>query len=88
MLSGVRLGKHVHVNYGSMMTRSSVGDFTTIGPGVTICGDVTIGARCLIGAGAVIKNLVTIGDDVTVGAGAVVVNDLPDGVTVKGNPAR
>ena len=84
----IRLGAHVHVNYGAMMTRTTIGDCTTIAPGVTICGDVKIGARCLIGAGATIKNLVTIGDDVTVGAGAVVIEDVPDGVTVVGNPAR
>jgi acetyltransferase-like isoleucine patch superfamily enzyme len=88
MLTDVILGEHVHVNYGTMMTRAAVGDFTTIGPGVVICGDVKIGQRCLIGAGAVIKNLVTIGNDVTIGAGAVVVSDVRTGLTVKGVPAR
>lgn len=41
-----------------------------------------------IGAGAVILPGVTIGEDAIVGAGAVVTKDVPDGVTVVGNPAH
>lgn len=85
---GVELGRHVHVNANTFLTRCRIGKFTTISPGVTICGDVTIGSGCLIGAGATVKNFVRIGNDVTVGAGAVVVDHIPDGATVKGNPAR
>jgi serine O-acetyltransferase len=35
-----------------------------------------------------IKNKVKIGNNVTVGMGAVVVKDVPDNVTMVGNPAR
>lgn len=84
----VELGPHTHIGPGVTITRTTVGAYCTISPGATICGDVTIGDRTLIGAGAVVKNLVTIGSDVTVGAGAVVVDDVPDGVTVTGVPAR
>ena len=41
-----------------------------------------------IGAGAVIRCGVTIGEWATVGCGAVVLEDVPDGVTVIGNPAK
>jgi UDP-2-acetamido-3-amino-2,3-dideoxy-glucuronate N-acetyltransferase len=41
-----------------------------------------------IGANATILPGITIGAGATVGAGAVVTKDVPDGVTVIGNPAR
>ena len=88
LLRDVWLGRHVHVNYGSSMTRCKVGAFTTIAPGVTICGDVEIGEAVFIGAGAVICNLLKIGDGAIVAAGAVVTEDVPAGATVKGVPAR
>jgi acetyltransferase-like isoleucine patch superfamily enzyme len=86
----VSLGRHVHVGANTSITRATVGDYTTVAPGVTICGDVTIGDRCLIGAGAVISNLCIIGNDVTLGAGAVVPprTTIPDGQTWVGVPAQ
>lgn len=72
MLQDVVLGRHVHVNYGVTMTRTRVGAFSTICPGVTIAGDVVIGEECLIGAGAVICDRVTIGNRAVIGAGALV----------------
>lgn len=84
----VVVANHAHVGAGCTLTRCRIGRYTTVAPGVTICGDVRIGEGCFIGAGAVVCNLVTIGDGVTVGAGAVVNRSLPDGVTAVGNPAR
>lgn len=68
----VVLGRHVHLNAHVFATRCQIGAYTTVGPGATICGDVSVGMRCLIGAGAVVSNLVTLDDDVIIGAGAVV----------------
>lgn len=88
LLRDVWLGEHVHVNYASTLTRCTVGAFTTIAPGVTICGDVQIGEAVFIGAGATICNLLSIGNGATVAAGAVVVDNVPAGATVRGVPAR
>jgi|SRR3990167_1464861 len=41
-----------------------------------------------LGAGVIVLPGITIGEGALVGAGAVVTKDVPDGVTVVGNPAR
>ena len=85
-----RLGRHSHINGNVFITRAQIGDFVTIGPGATICGDVTIGAGSQIGAGAVISNLANLGPRVTIGAGTVVLprQELPPNSTWVGVPAR
>ena len=85
-----RLGRHSHVNGNVFITRAQIGDFVTIGPGATICGDVTIGAGSQIGAGAVISNLANLGPRVTIGAGTVILprQELPPNSTWVGTPAR
>lgn len=47
-----------------------------------------VGDGAVIGAGAVILPGIRIGESAVVGAGAVVTKDVPDGATVKGNPAK
>ena len=47
-----------------------------------------LGSRVFIGAGAKIVGAVIIGNDTKVGANAVVVDDVPDGATVVGIPAK
>lgn len=86
----VTLGQHVHVNGNTFITRAMLASFVTVGPGVTICGDVMIGKRTMIGAGATVSNLSVIGADVTIGAGAVVLPGarIPNGETWVGVPAR
>ena len=82
------LGAGVIVN-----TRASVdhdvrlGDFAHVAPGATVCGFVTVGRGTWIGAGAVVRDHLAIGDRVMVGAGALVLKNVPDGLTVYGNPA-
>jgi carbonic anhydrase/acetyltransferase-like protein (isoleucine patch superfamily) len=86
LLHDVDLGEHVHVNYHASMTRCTVGAYTTVSPGATICGDVEIGEVCMIGAGAVVCDRVTIGDHVTVAAGAIIppLSVVPSGSRVIG----
>lgn len=87
--SGSTVGRFVIMNTNASVDHDCrIDDFVHIAPGVTICGDVSVGSGSWIGAGAVVIQGVTIGKDVTVGAGTVVISDIPDGVTVVGNPAR
>jgi len=65
-----------------------------IGPFVTIglrAGDVmgpTIGPNVSIGTGAKVLGRVRVGAGARIGANAVVVDDVPEGTTVVGAPAR
>lgn len=59
-----------------------------VAPGAHLAGNVHVGERSWVGVGACVRQGIHIGSDVMVGAGAVVVTDIPDGVTVLGNPAR
>ncbi len=63
-------------------------DYVHISPGAHLAGQVRVGKRSWIGIGAVVREGVIIGADVVVGAGAAVVNDVADGQTVVGNPAK
>jgi carbonic anhydrase/acetyltransferase-like protein (isoleucine patch superfamily) len=85
-LVGVVIGAHSHVNYGASMTRCTIGDFVTISPGATICGDVVIGDETLIGANATVCDRSIIGKRCTIGAGAIIPPEsvIPDDTTVVG----
>lgn len=98
---GVMIGPCAVVNaqstigYGTVCNSSSiveheceVEDFSHIGPGAVLCGNVRVGSNCLIGANSVIKPGIRIGNNVIVGAGTVVLNDVPDDHVVAGNPQR
>ena len=51
-------------------------------------GGCTIDEGAFIGAGATVIQGIKIGKDATVAAGSVVVTDVPDGIAVKGLPAK
>ena len=87
--TNVSLGRHVHLNINATVSHDCVvNDYVTCAPGSTVCGDVRIGANTYVGAGSTIIQGRRIGRDATIGAGAVVVDDVADGVTVVGVPAR
>lgn len=93
-----KIGKNVFIDHGMGVVigqTAEIGDECTIFHGVTLGGKgggekrhASVGSRVMIGAGAQLIGPVVIGDDVKIGAGAVVLKDVPDGVTVVGNPAR
>ena len=93
LTSNIRIGRHFHANINSYVEHDCViGDFVTFAPGVQCNGNVHIGDGAYIGAGAMIRqgrsgSPLRIGKGAIVGMGAVVLGDVPDGVTVVGNPA-
>lgn len=88
------IGKHFQGNTFSQVSHDCViGDFVTLSPRVSCNGWVHIEDEVFVGAGAVIRNgsaerRLRIGKGAVIGMGAVVTKDVPDGVTVVGNPAR
>jgi sugar O-acyltransferase (sialic acid O-acetyltransferase NeuD family) len=92
--SNATIGRFFQANIYSYVAHDCViGDFVTFAPGVRCNGRVHIGDFAYIGTNAVIREgksdqPLRIGAGAVVGMGAVVTKDVPDGVTVVGNPAR
>jgi acetyltransferase EpsM len=87
--TAAKIGRHCILNVKASVSHDcEIGDFCNINPNATLCGDVKLGEGCYVGAGATIIEKRKIGAWTTIGAGAVVTQDLPDGVTAVGIPAR
>lgn len=87
--AGTRIGTATIVNTNASVDHDgALGDFVHVAPGAVLGGEVVVGAGTLVGLGARVLPRVRIGAGCTVGAGAVVVDDVPDGQTVVGVPAR
>jgi sugar O-acyltransferase (sialic acid O-acetyltransferase NeuD family) len=83
------IGAHSIVNTAASVDHDCiVGDFVHIGPGVRLCGGVTVDEGVLLGVGAKVAPNVEIGPWSTAGAGAVCVVDVAGHTTVVGVPAR
>ncbi len=65
-----------------------IGENSMIVAGALTFGSVRIGENSYVSGQTVIKNGVTIGSRAVVGMGSVVTQNIPDGQTVFGNPAR
>ena len=81
--NGVKIDNLCHIAHGV-----TIGDNTIITAGTIVAGSVTIGKNVWIAPNSTIKNGVTIGDNVFVGMASNVLKDVPEGVTVYGNPAK
>ena len=87
--TGASVGRHCIINTGAVVEHDCVlEDFVHISPNAALAGNVTVGEGTHIGIGAAVIQGVTIGKWATIGAGAVIIRDVPDHVTVVGNPGR
>jgi len=92
--SNATIGRFFHANIYSYVAHDClIGDFVTFAPGVRCNGRVRIDDYAYIGTNAVIREgspdkPLHIGKGAIVGMGAIVTKDVPEGVTVIGNPAR
>lgn len=64
-----------------------IGKRTIIVAGTVIMGSVHVGNDCWI-ATSIIRDQRQVGDKVVIGMGSIVVKDVPDEITIAGNPAK
>lgn len=83
------IGEGTLINKAVIISHDAkIGCYCEISPAAKILGRTIIGDRSEIGANATILPDVIIGSDCKVGAGAVVTNNVPNGLTVVGIPAK
>jgi serine O-acetyltransferase len=93
-----KIGKGFYIgHFGPIILHSDVviGELCSVGPGVVIGtrglgkkGVPSLGNNVYVGVGAKLLGSIKIGNNVRIGANAVVVEDVPDGATVVGIPAK
>ena len=65
-----------------------IGDHTVLGPSCNPGGGVVFGDKVYVGMNSTILENLKIGDSAIIGMGSVVYRDVPENLTVIGNPAR
>lgn len=63
-------------------------DGVTMAGRATLAGGVRVGAGAYVGQGAMVREQLTIGEGAVIGMGSVVLEDIPNGQTWAGVPAR
>lgn len=85
----VEIGRGVICNTSCTIEHECrIDDFVHVAPGAVLCGNVNIGKGTFVGANSVIRQGITIGKNVIIGAGTVIIKNIPDNVTVVGNPQK
>ena len=84
-----KLGNGVIINTNSIIEHDAhLMDFSSLAPGVTIGGYVSIGKRSAVSIGASVIHNINIGNDVVVGASSLVMKDIGDNQVAYGLPAK
>lgn len=86
-------GLYIPHPFGSVIAARKIGENCSIISNVTLgmrnkWEFPELGDRVFVGSGARILGGIHVGDDAVVGANAVVIQDIPDGATVVGIPAK
>ncbi len=81
--SGSRIDNCAFISHNVKIGRNTI----VVGE-VLMMGSSSTGERAYLSGNAVVRDGVSVGNDAFVGMGSVVTKDVPDGVTVKGNPAK
>ncbi|NDB18168.1 MAG: serine O-acetyltransferase [Actinobacteria bacterium] len=96
---GAQVGRRVFIDHGMGIVigeTAIIGDDVVLFHGVTLGGTRAnpgrrhprVGNGAVLGAGATVLGPVSVGTQARIGAGAVVLQDVPDGATAVGVPAR
>jgi serine O-acetyltransferase len=100
---GARIGRRLFIDHGMGVVigeTAEIGDDCTLYHGVTLGGTrpsreqggqkrhPTIGNNVIVGSGAQVLGPFRVGDGARIGAASVVLKEVPDGVTMVGNPAH
>ncbi|MEH0157559.1 acetyltransferase [Limibacter armeniacum] len=84
-----KVPNHCIINAGAIVEHSvEMGDFVQIGAGAVVGARVQIGEEALIGSGSTITPGIKIGKGAQVAPGSLVMQDVPEGATVFGVPAK
>ncbi len=85
----VSIGDGVLINLKSSISHNTIiGDNVEIACGVTISGRCNIQDNVFIGSNSVLNSDLKIGANSILGSGSVVIDNVPENVTVVGNPSR
>ena len=87
--SKARVGRNCYLSRNCSIGHDAIiADHTRLGVGAFVGGHTEICENAFIGAGALLRDRIHVGSGSIVALGAAVFEDVPDSVTVIGNPAR
>lgn len=95
VMPGAAIGAASEVGVGAILNTSSsvdhdckVGDYSHIGPGTHLAGNVVVKSEAFLGVGVSVVPEKAIGEKAIVGAGGVVLSDVPNDQVWVGTPAK